>query len=60
MSTGNYPNGMTGRDWAYVNGDHLADDQIPVSDCCGAEIIYGDICSECKEHCDPLEEGKDS
>lgn len=23
-----------------------------VSDCCGAEIIHTDICSECKEHCD--------
>ena len=23
-----------------------------LSDCCGAEIIYTDICSECKEHCD--------
>jgi len=22
-----------------------------LSDCCGAEIIYTDICSECKEHC---------
>lgn len=21
------------------------------SDCCGAEIIMGDICSDCKEHC---------
>ena len=23
-----------------------------ISECCGAEIIYSDICSECKEHCD--------
>ena len=22
-----------------------------ISECCGAEIIYSDICSECKEHC---------
>jgi len=22
-----------------------------VSDCCGADIIYTDICSDCKEHC---------
>ena len=21
------------------------------SDCCGAVIIYSDICSDCKEHC---------
>ena len=25
-----------------------------LSDCCGAEIIYTDICSECKEHCEPF------
>ena len=23
-----------------------------ISECCGAEIIYSDICSECREHCD--------
>ena len=22
-----------------------------VSDCCGAQIEYQDICGECKEHC---------
>jgi len=22
------------------------------SNCCGAAIIYSDICSDCKEHCD--------
>ena len=22
-----------------------------LSDCCGAPIIKGDICSDCKEHC---------
>ena len=22
-----------------------------LSDCCGASIVMGDICSECKEHC---------
>jgi len=25
---------------------------MKISECCGAEIIYSDICSECKEHCD--------
>lgn len=25
-----------------------------VSDCCGAEIIHGDICSDCGEHCDAV------
>ena len=24
------------------------------SDCCGAEIIWGDICMECGEHCDTM------
>jgi len=27
-----------------------------VSDCCGAEIIFTDICSDCKEHCEPIED----
>ena len=31
------------------------EDEEPVSDCCGAEIIHTDICSECKEHCDIFE-----
>jgi len=26
-----------------------------ISECCGAEIIYSDICSECKEHCEDME-----
>ena len=25
---------------------------MKISECCGAEIILSDICSECKEHCD--------
>lgn len=25
-----------------------------VSDCCEAEVIYGDICAACKEHCDTI------
>jgi len=25
-----------------------------VSDCCGAPIIAEDICSDCKEHCEPM------
>ena len=24
------------------------------SNCCGAPIVMHDICSECKEHCDPI------
>ena len=26
------------------------------SNCCGAAIYMGDICSQCKEHCDDAEE----
>jgi len=26
---------------------------IEVSDCCGTRIIMTDICSKCKEHCEP-------
>lgn len=29
----------------------MNEEEEEVSDCCGAEIIYTDICSECKEHC---------
>ena len=25
-----------------------------LSDCCGAQIIMGDICSECGEHCEAV------
>jgi hypothetical protein len=26
------------------------------SDCCGASVIYTDICTDCKEHCTPVRE----
>ena len=26
------------------------------SNCCGAKIVWHDICSECGEHCSPEEE----
>ena len=29
------------------------------SDCCGAEVIYTDICSSCGEHCEPIEDEAD-
>ena len=29
---------------------------MKITECCGAEIILSDICSECKEHCDEAEE----
>ncbi len=27
-----------------------------LSECCDAKIIYTDICSDCKEHCEVYEE----
>ena len=30
-------------------------DYEEMSDCCGAEIIRGDLCSDCLEHCEPHE-----
>jgi len=27
-----------------------------VSSCCGAGVIYSDICMECKEHCDLVDD----
>ena len=37
--------------------DEMTDDmdydfEDGLSDCCGALIIHGDICSECGEHCE--------
>jgi hypothetical protein len=28
--SGNFPEGMTERDWAYVNGDHIYDEDEPI------------------------------
>lgn len=25
-----------------------------VSNCCGANVIWTDICNSCKEHCEPI------
>lgn len=30
------------------------------SNCCGAEIIWTDICSECKEHCEPVDDEEET
>ena len=30
-----------------------------LSDCCGVVIYRGDICSRCKEHCEPMENSDD-
>ncbi len=31
-----------------------------LSDCCGALIIMGDICSSCRDHCSPQEEEEEN
>ena len=30
-----------------------------LSDCCGVMIYRGDICSRCKEHCEPMVDSDD-
>jgi hypothetical protein len=30
-----------------------------LSNCCGAFIVWGDVCSSCKEHCEPEENEED-
>ena len=34
-------------------------DLEPVSACCGADIIYHDICDDCREHCENIYETED-
>jgi hypothetical protein len=36
--------------------EHSLDAYSPgmISSCCGASIVLEDICSDCKEHCDPI------
>lgn len=29
-----------------------------VSNCCGVHLIHEDICSDCKEHCEPVDENE--
>ena len=31
-----------------------------ISDCCGASIYMGGLCSDCKEHCSAAEEEEES
>ncbi len=30
-----------------------------LSDCCGAPVRFSDICSRCKEHCEPVVDSDD-
>jgi hypothetical protein len=31
-----------------------------LSNCCGAEIVCHDVCSACKEHCEPQDDEEES
>ena len=31
---------------------------MKISDCCESKIIYTDICSNCKEHCESIKQNK--
>ena len=42
-------NGYSDEDLATIYDEYVGVE--PLSDCCGADIIYTDICSDCKEHC---------
>ena len=56
---------MAGDEWQKVvnqaHDDLLAYkeslEDVMVSGCCGAEILEPDICSQCREHCEPMPEG---
>ena len=37
----------------------MEDYEGQLSNCCGAEIVCHDLCSDCKEHCEPEEEEDD-
>ena len=39
------------------NLEPIDDSIVMVSCCCAVEILDGDICSDCKEHCEPIPEG---
>jgi len=47
---------MTEKEQEYIN-DITEHGQY--SNCCDANIILGDICTECLEHCDPISEQDD-
>lgn len=38
--------------------NNIMEDEV-WSDCCSAEIIMGDICSQCREHCEAVPCGED-
>jgi hypothetical protein len=50
---------MTGLGLEVINMSYSYGDEVEqglISDCCGAQVIYIDLCSGCKEHYEPIEE----
>ena len=53
------PPGCTNADIDRAAGGHMdtcpdcEGEPLDESNCCGAKIILGDICSKCHEHCEP-------
>ena len=47
---------MTDRESDYISD---AIESGCYSDCCGAEIALGDICMDCREHCDSINYDED-
>ena len=39
--------------------DYCKEEYGYISDCCGAIVIWGDICRDCLEHCTPVKEEED-
>jgi len=42
-----------------IGGIKMEDWEGMESNCCGAEIVCMDVCSDCKEHCCPQEDEND-
>lgn len=48
-----------GAETIHTKGLIMEDWEGLLSDCCGAEIVCMDVCSACKEHCEPQEQDLD-
>ena len=52
---------MTESEWRdhQLNQHYLEEEMAEeVSNCCGHTIIFGDVCGNCKEHCDVTPRGE--
>lgn len=41
------------------HNNYFENEQEELSNCCSASILMGDICAECKEHCDVVTEDEE-